>query len=134
MSNKQNQISNYMSSFAFTVNRDANALDVADKLKRNKFGAALVMDADSLAGIVTERDYLMHLHQLIENPETPVSELMTSDLTCIESTASVCEGKRIMIEKNIRHLPVINQGHVEGILSIKDIFKALDQLLPGPES
>lgn len=101
-------------------------------LNKQKIGSLLVMDADKkLAGIITERDILFKcLNSEKDNKHIRISEIMTPKEKLIIATAedSLTYAMKVMINKRIRHLPIVDEKKVLGLLSIGDILKeVLDQ-------
>ena len=87
-------------------------------------GALLVMDGDSLVGIVSERDYARKVILLDRvSRRTKVSEIMTGDLQTVTPSSSVTECMTLMTELRVRHLPVLESERVVGLVSIGDVVK-----------
>ncbi|HKK71202.1 MAG TPA: CBS domain-containing protein [Candidatus Krumholzibacteria bacterium] len=88
-------------------------------------GALLVMEGDRLVGVLSERDYA---RQVIlrgrDSRNTAVGEIMTRDVICVEPDRDIEACMALMTEKRIRHLPVVEQGHVIGVISIGDVVRA----------
>jgi CBS domain-containing protein len=99
----------------------------AIKLMAEKgIGALVVMDGSKLAGIVTERDYARKIILKGRSSETTqVREIMTEDVLTTMSNESVADCMNRMTEEKIRHLPVVDEGEVVGIISIGDLVKAV---------
>ncbi len=99
-----------------------NSLKVmADK----EVGALLVLDGDKLVGIVTERDYARRV--ILEgksSQSSSVSEIMTSQVLCVSPKQTVDECMALMTDKRARHLPVLDDDKVVGVVSIGDLVKA----------
>ncbi len=99
-----------------------NSLKVmADK----EVGALLVLDGDKLVGIVTERDYARRV--ILEGKSSQsasVSEIMTSQVLCVSPKQTVDECMALMTDKRARHLPVLDDDKVVGVVSIGDLVKA----------
>ncbi|AEA28689.1 CBS domain-containing protein [Pseudonocardia benzenivorans] len=108
-----------------TIGADASVGDVIAVLTTGNYGALPVMDGARLAGIVSERDVVRKLHEL--GPDlvrTPVADIMTADVVTCSPGDSALELSRVMTERRIRHLPVIADGELVGIVSIGDMVKA----------
>lgn len=114
-----------------TISRSATAVDLVALLAERRIGAAVVTaDGSHIDGIVSERDVARGLHAHGADLLTmPVADLMTSDvLTCVPDDR-VEDIARVMTERRVRHLPVIEDGRLAGIVSIGDIVKRrIDEL------
>ncbi len=99
----------------------------AIQMMADKFvGALLVMKDGELLGIVSERDYARKvILKGRSSAETPVREIMTSQVLSVGPGDTVHRCMRLMTDKHIRHLPVIDGGKVVGMLSIGDLVKAV---------
>lgn len=87
-------------------------------------GALLVMRGDELLGIISERDYTRKMIlRGKRSRETRVEEIMSTDVTTAAPNDTVESCMRTMTEKRIRHLPVVENGKVQGVLSIGDVVK-----------
>jgi len=110
----------------FAIGPDEPVL-VAIRMMADRYvGALLVMDGDKLAGIVSERDYARKvILKGRSSAETPVRDIMTSQVITVgpDDTTDTC--MRICTEKHVRHLPVVENGKVVGVLSIGDLVKAV---------
>ncbi|MDE2371813.1 MAG: CBS domain-containing protein [Burkholderiales bacterium] len=86
-------------------------------------GALMVMDGGRLVGIISERDYTRKVALLGRNSkETKVAEIMTTQVTTVNSSTGTRTCMALMSEKKIRHLPVVDDGTVLGMISIRDIM------------
>jgi CBS domain-containing protein len=105
---------------------DASVLDAIKLMSDKAIGALVVMDGDRLAGIVTERDYARKvILKGRASDTTPVREIMTVDVLTTSSNESVEKCMNTVTDKRIRHLPVVDNGKVCGIISIGDLVKAI---------
>ena len=107
----------------FTIEPSATALDAIEKMNHHRIGSLVVMDADQVAGIFTERDVLKRVASADRRPgEILVAEVMTADVACCSPDADVDEVGALMKERRIRHVPVCgDDGQLVGIISIGDI-------------
>ena len=110
----------------YTIEPEDPVLEAVRMMADQHVGALLVMRGTELAGIVSERDYARKvvLHGR-SSAETPVWQIMTSRVITVSLAESVQDCMRIMTERHIRHLPVVDSGRVIGIISIGDLVKAV---------
>lgn len=111
-----------------TTGPQATLTDAVHLLVAQGIGAVVVVDDAGPVGIFTERDLLRFM--ATEKPDldrTPVSELMTKTLITASPTDSVGDAMETMRVKRIRHLPIMDDGKMVGILSIRDVLDALRQ-------
>jgi len=94
-------------------------------MEANKIGALVVKHKDVVVGIISERDYARKVVlRGLSSPKTPVERIMTALVYYISPDNSVEEGLALMTEKHCRHLPVLDNNHMIGIVSIGDLVKA----------
>lgn len=108
----------------WSVSPDSTVYDAIALMAEKNVGALLVMENERLVGIVSERDYsrkVMLRGKTSRN--TIVREIMTTELTIAHPRETVEECLRFMTEKRIRHLPVIADGSLRGVISIGDLVK-----------
>jgi len=109
-----------------TVSPDTSVREAVEKMEAISAGTALVMEGGEVAGIVSERDVIRKAVLPNKNiDETPVKEIMTTDITSITQETALDECMKLITEKRIRHLPVICSGTLCGIISIGDVVKYL---------
>jgi CBS domain-containing protein len=113
------------------IDADATVFDAIKRMVEANVGALLVTERGSVAGIITERDYLRRvtLEGRTER-ETLVREIMTTPLVYVTPETSIDECMAVMTERRIRHLPVFSDGReLVGIVSIGDLvkFKSAEQ-------
>lgn len=110
----------------FSVGPDASVLDAIKIMAEKTIGSVLVMQGDTMLGIVTERDYARKIIVKGRSSEsTPVSDIMTADVLSVTPDKSVNDCMAIMTRKKIRHLPVVDDGPVVGMISIGDLVEAI---------
>jgi CBS domain-containing protein len=126
------RISDVMTEAAVTDRPDDTLQQAAGKMREQQTGSLLVLDGQDLVGIVTERDILNAVASATPL-DTPVSEVMSKDLITVEPGTSFREAARIMTERWIRHLPVLEGGRLVGIVSQRDLAGVLAGALNEPE-
>ena len=93
-------------------------------MDKHHVGALLVLEAEKLVGIFTERDYARNVALKGKTSKnTLVYEVMTSEIITIGPEKSLEDCMNVMTEKRVRHLPILEKGHVIGVLSIGDLVK-----------
>jgi CBS domain-containing protein len=104
------------------VRPEQSVLEAIKVLAAEDIGAAVVMTGGQLAGILSERDYTRKvILKGRSSDSTRVEEIMTPNVVCVSPRTKARECMALMTEKNIRHLPVIDEGRVIGMISIRDI-------------
>ncbi|HEY0951035.1 CBS domain-containing protein [Nocardioides sp.] len=118
------------SSEVITIGPDAGVRELIAKLAEHNVGALIVSsDGTSLDGIVSERDVVRHLHSDGTVINNTVRAIMTEVVQTCEQDAAVEELMKTMTESRIRHVPVVEDGRLIGIISIGDVVKhRIDQL------
>lgn len=114
-----------------TVEPDARVRSLLSALAARNVGAAVVCEGDRLAGIVSERDVVRHLHHRGASLlDVPVSEIMTTLVATCRTSDDVQTLSHTMTERRIRHVPVVDEEErLAGIVSIGDVVKSrIDQL------
>jgi CBS domain-containing protein len=108
----------------FSVAPDATVFDAIRMMDDKNVGALLVMDGERLVGIISERDYTRKvILRGKRSRETKVSEIMSTNVTVTHPRESVESCLRLMTDKHIRHLPVLEGEKVTGVISIGDLVK-----------
>jgi CBS domain-containing protein len=107
-----------------TVQPDATVYDAIKLMAEKNVGALLVIESDKLVGIVSERDYSRKVVlRGRTSRNTIVRDIMTTQLTTAHPRETVEECLRFMTDKRIRHLPVVCEGELRGVISIGDLVK-----------
>jgi CBS domain-containing protein len=110
----------------WSIGPDATVYDAIKLMADKGVGALLVLEGDALSGIVSERDYARKvILQERSSKETPVREIMTSDVVSVLPRQSLEDCMALMTARHIRHLPVLDDGKVVGIVSIGDLVKSI---------
>ncbi|MFH1185733.1 MAG: CBS domain-containing protein [Chloroflexota bacterium] len=108
----------------FSVKPEASVLHALGLMAEKNIGAVLVMTGDKVAGILSERDCVRRLDLAGKSArDTTVREIMTGEVLYVEAGQSVEECMALMIDKNIRHLPVYENGQLLGLISVRDVLK-----------
>lgn len=113
-------------SFVWAVKPDESVFDALKLMAEKDVGGLVVMDGDRLVGIITERDYARKV--IIEgrsSRDTQVAEVMTKKVLCVVPERTVEECMALMTDKRLRHLPVLENKKVTGVISIGDLVKAI---------
>jgi len=109
-----------------SIQPDASVLDAIKRMAEKGIGSLVVMEGDALKGIVTERDYARKV--IIKgraSDSTAIAEIMTTDVVTVSSDQTVQQCMAIMTKIKCRHLPVVDDGHLVGIISIGDLVQAI---------
>jgi signal-transduction protein with cAMP-binding, CBS, and nucleotidyltransferase domain len=106
------------------IDGGASVIDAVRRMVGANVGSLLVTEDDEIVGIVTERDYLRRvaLEDRDEN-EAAVREIMSGPLVVVGLETTIEECMALMTERRIRHLPVVDEGRVVGLVSIGDLVK-----------
>jgi CBS domain-containing protein len=108
-----------------TIGSQAPVRELIASLAEHRIGALVVVEDGRTIGIISERDVVRSLHRTGARVlELPVSELMTSDVISCQPTDNVDEIGSTMTERRIRHMPVLSNGELAGIVSIGDVVAA----------
>ena len=106
-----------------TVDQDATVLDAAKLMNERRIGALVVISGDRVIGIFTERDILNRIVAVEKPPGTvKVKDVMTTPMACGRRDTKLAECKSVMTSKRIRHLPIVENGKLYGMISSGDIL------------
>ncbi|MBW8310911.1 MAG: CBS domain-containing protein [Rhizobium sp.] len=109
-----------------TVPKEAPVLEVVRLMAEHHIGSVLVMQGAELIGIATERDYARKvILQGRSSADTPVVQIMSSPVVTVTPTDTAQTCMSMMTQRRIRHLPVMDEGKVVGLVSIGDLVKAV---------
>ena len=110
----------------WSIGPDASVFDALKLMAEKDVGALVVLDGGNLVGIISERDYARKIALLGRaSPTTQVKEIMTTDVVCVDPEQNVDECMAVVTEKRIRHLPVLENGKLIGLISIGDLVKSI---------
>jgi len=128
------RVSEIMTSAAVIDQSDDTLAEAAAKMWRQQTGSLLVMDGEDLVGIITERDVLKAVAQSVRPQDVRISEVMSKDLVTVGPGTSLREAAKIMADRWIRHLPVVDSGKLVGVLSQRDLAGVLAGALNEPDA
>ena len=112
----------------YTIESNASVYDAVESMVGHNVGSLLVVDGADVRGIITERDYLRDIVLRGRTSRTTeVREIMTTQVVFVEPSQTVEECMAIMTERRIRHLPVLEEGKLVGLVSIGDVVKQLSK-------
>ena len=109
----------------WSVGPQTSVYDAVRLMAEKEVGSVLVLENGKVQGIVTERDYARKV--VLEgktSPDTPVAEIMTPQVLCTRPEQTIEEAMALMTDKRVRHLPVLADGQITGVVSIGDLVKA----------
>lgn len=110
----------------YSISSTSSVFDALLMMADKEIGALLVMDNKQIKGIVSERDYARKVALKGKNSmESIVSEIMTSNVFYVTSETTLEETMALMLNKRIRHLPVLQNETLVGLISIGDVVKAV---------
>ena len=107
-----------------SISGDTTLFDAVRRLGEKRIGALPVVEGDRIAGIMSERDVIYCLRD--HGPDAldwPVSRVMSSPAITIDSSTDVLAALALMTQRRIRHLPVVDNGEIRGLVSIGDLVK-----------
>lgn len=108
------------------VRPDDTVLSALGVMAEHDIGAVLVVEGDELLGILSERDYARKVALLGRaSRDSPVRLIMTANVVCVPPNRTIEECMGLMTERRCRHLPVVENGRVIGLVSIGDLVKAM---------
>jgi CBS domain-containing protein len=110
----------------YAVKPEDSVYEALTLMADRNIGAVLVVSGAEIKGILSERDYARRvvLHGKMSK-ETPVGEIMTTNVICVEPGWTADQCMALMTEKRVRHLPVLEDGRLVGVISIGDVVRAV---------
>jgi len=128
------RVSEIMTSAAVLDQSDDTLAEAARKMWKQQTGSLLVTEGEDLIGIITERDVLKAVATGVKLEETRIAEVMTKDVVTVGPGTSLREAAKIMADRWIRHLPVVDGGKLVGVLSQRDLAGVLAGALNEPDA
>lgn len=123
---KVRDILNQKGTEIYSIGSDSTVFEAIKKMSELGIGALLVIDQDRLNGIISERDYRDKvILKGRQSKTTPVKDIMTDQVFCVNSNDNVKLCMRLMTEHKIRHLPVLDSDKLGGVISIGDVVKSV---------
>ena len=119
------KVEDLMSKPVCSVDPESSLAEATTVMGERHVGSALVLDDGHLVGILTERDVVRAMSSAFDAPSRPVVEWMTKRPTTVGLDTPVKEALRIMVEGGFRHLPIVDGEQVAGMVSMRDIARAL---------
>jgi CBS domain-containing protein len=110
------------------IDAGSSVLEAVQLMVENNVGSLLVTERGDVAGIVTERDYLRRVTLEGRTEEAPVGEIMSAPLVVATPETTVDECMALMTDRRIRHVPVVDEDRVVGLVSIGDLVKFKSKL------
>jgi CBS domain-containing protein len=108
----------------WSISPGATVFDAIQMMADHNIGSVLVMREGKLLGVLSERDYTRKvILKGRQSRQTMVNEIMSSPVVTASLDCSIEDALRLMSEKRIRHLPVLERGHVVGVVSVGDLIK-----------
>ena len=110
----------------YSIGPDASVYEALQFMAEKNLGALVVLDDGELAGIMSERDYARKVILLDRGSrQTLVGEIMTDKVITVSPRTTVSDCMELMTEHHIRHLPVLEDGTLAGVVSIGDVVKGV---------
>jgi CBS domain-containing protein len=110
--------------FLFVVQRSASVAEAVRVMSANNVGIVAVLDGDRLVGVFSERDVVQRvIDRGLDPRRTPTADVMTTDLIVADADQDYQTAMRTMDQANIRHLPIVSDGRLLSMLSIRDLMR-----------
>ena len=127
-------VQDIMTDAAITDEPGDSLADASARMWQQQTGSLLVMEGDTLAGIVTERDVLRSVAEGKDPSTCKLRDVMTTDVVTVSPDTGIKDAANIMFEKWFRHLPVVTgDGKVVGIISLRDLLTLVARGMDDPE-
>ena len=114
------QILNKKGNEVFATTPDKQAIDALKIMDQKGIGVLVIVENDKIKGLFTEGDYISRVLLKDISQDTPVDDVMTKNIKTIQADKTVNETMQLMIDKDIRYLPITDNGKLAGIISMGD--------------
>jgi CBS domain-containing protein len=109
-----------------TIESTASVLEAVERMAQKNIGALLVLEHGRIVGMLTERDYARKVVLMARSSkDTPLREIMTTSVIYVRPDQTSEECMALMTQSRVRHLPVIEEGKLAGLISIGDLVKGI---------
>jgi CBS domain-containing protein len=108
-----------------TIDHEATLAEAAEALAADDIGCLLVLRDSGLVGIISERDLVTHVAAGVDLSHLLAGEAMTGDLVTVQSNATIVAAARVMVDADVRHLPVMQDNLIAGVVSVRDVVAVL---------
>lgn len=110
----------------WTVSQNTTVIEAIKLMSGTKIGALMVLDDTGMVGIISERDMMDVISQSGADAfEKPIKNYMTTSIVTVSVDSNIEDCMKLMTDKHIRHLPVLREGKLVGVLSIRDLVKVV---------
>ena len=124
------QVADAMTREPVCIGPNESLYEAVKLMKASKVNSLVVRDSNRLLGIVTDGDFVRHIILSKLDPEkVPVKQIMSTNLVTIEPEDDITDAMQLLAEENLRHLPVVKDGKLKGLLTVKDALKLNPSLL-----
>jgi len=109
----------------FSIDPDATVFDAIRQMEEHAVGALVILEHGAIVGVISERDYARKVAlKGRSSKETTVREIMSAPVVTVPLTASVMDAMKLVTERRVRHLPVMEDGAMVGLVSIGDLVNS----------
>ncbi len=122
------KVGDVMTRRLISVYSDDNLIECAKIMVKEGIGNLVIKDGERLVGIITEKDFMTNTATGVNFKTTKVGDVMTRRLTTVRADMDIFDAMKIMADRNVRRLPVVNDGELVGLLTYKDVLKIAPQL------
>jgi len=120
------KVEQWMNKNVITLTRDKPAVEAAELMRKHNIGCIIVVDNENPIGIVSERDIIRKIVAKRRSPDdTPVEDIMSMNIISVEINQDIKEVSNRMVQYNIKKMPVVHEGKLQGIITTTDIVKVM---------